>query len=168
MNTLLSSSNIQPAKWTPLVKPFEAFATEAKPALAIHPKKSEDEEQREPFVDSDQSVSIVMNVFIVLAAMIAAALLALLFYWSYQKDITLFVTILCGIGFIYSACNVIMFGVKSASFDEFTFKFFMGFSVFICAMNIILGIYFGIQSRGRSNDGAGGVPYQNMSSSQNY
>jgi hypothetical protein len=160
---------MNPAPWTPLIKKIEPFDTEkdkqnTNEERGRYPESDDSYILAERFVDQSQTVSIVESVFITLAAMLCAAIVAMLFYWSYNKDMSLFITILCVLMTLYTIPVIILFGVKSGDFDNIQFRYYMGSSVFVCTTTLILAIYFGFISRKRSSDGAGGVlPYQNLS-----
>ena len=110
----------------------------------------------EGFVTSSQTDSIIATIFVVMAAMLFAALLGVLFYWSYNKEPALFISIISVLSFIYAAINIIYIAVKRERMEALAFKFYMGMGVMMAIINLIIAIYFGIRSRSRLNDGYGG------------
>jgi hypothetical protein len=110
----------------------------------------------EGFVDKGETTSIVTTVLIVMASMICSALFAVLFYWSYQKEPTLFISIISGITFIYALMNIIYVSVKSKDFDSISFRIYIGSGMAVALTNIIFIIYFAIKAAARLRAGAGG------------
>lgn len=113
----------------------------------------EDKHREEPaavtehFVDESQSRSITGSVFIGVTLMIFAMLFTLLFYWSYNKDVSLFVAILCGFVFLYTIMNVIVFVVKRESLGPVLFRITLGSTVVMAFLSIVLIIFFALKVR---------------------
>ena len=128
------------ADWVPLIKKrIEPFAI------------------KEKFVDEQQSVTIVTTIFTVMAAMLGAALVAMLFYWSYQREVSLFIAIICMISFLYAVENVIFIAIKRTQVSDITFRFYLGSGIFIALMNLFMFVYFAVKANSRIRGGYGGV-----------
>ncbi|NDB85461.1 MAG: hypothetical protein EB127_22580 [Alphaproteobacteria bacterium] len=110
----------------------------------------------EGFVDKGQTTSIVTTVLVVCASMICSGLLAVLFYWSYQKEPTLFICIISAITFVYALMNIIYVSVKSKDFDSISFRIYIGTGMSVAIMNIVFIIYFAVKAADRLRAGAGG------------
>ena len=139
--------------WTPLVTKWhlEPFTdTKTNDDDKQHPKI-------ESFITTNQAASIVTSVFTLMAGMLIASILAITFYWSYYKDVSLFICIISGITFLYAAANVIYVGVEQSKFNTLTFQMFMGSGIFMCITYLILAIYFGTKSSSRSSSSLGGI-----------
>ena len=132
--------------WVPLVQT---------PLLTVYDDEKSPQrnavEMVEYFVDQEQTTSIVESIFIVMASMLLAALLGVLFYWSYKKNIFLFISILSIITFMYALINVIYFAVKRNEMEAYAFKIYLGSSIVVSVMNLILIIYFYIKSSSSSS-----------------
>ena len=137
----------------------------------------------EPFVSEyfmsskDQTVSIVTTIFTIIACMIIAAFLGIVFYWSYHREVTLFIAILCSVTLAYSIMNVIYFSVKSDQIEQTPLRIYLGSSIFVAILNIVLIIYFSVVAREKmrgsgSDSGSGYAPPSSMhtesSSSSDY
>lgn len=101
----------------------------------------------EHFISSNQTTSIVGSIFTVMATMIFAGIIAVLFFWAYGRDVNLFITILAGIVFIYAGSVTIYFGVSSNTINSIAFQYFMGSSVFMSLCMLILIVYFMLKIR---------------------
>ena len=110
----------------------------------------------EGFVDKRETTTIVTTVLIVCASMICSGLLAILFYWSYQKEPTLFICIISAITFVYALINIIYISVKSKDFDSISFRIYIGTGMSVAILNIVFIIYFAIKATARLRAGAGG------------
>ena len=140
-------------EWTPLVTNWhlEPFADTDTDAETEEPTKIEN------FITTTQATSIVTSVFIVMAGMLVASILAITFYWSYYRDVSLFICIISGITFLYAVANVIYIGVQQSKYDPLSFQVFMGSGIFMSITYLLLVIYFGSKSNTRANSGLGGI-----------
>lgn len=106
----------------------------------------------EPFVTEEKSRSIVGSVFVAVGVMIFASIVAILFYWSFQRDVSLFITILCGLVFLYSVMVVALVATMRTKMNEIIFKFYMGSTTFVAFLTLGLTILFGVKyGRGSSS-----------------
>jgi uncharacterized membrane protein (DUF373 family) len=110
----------------------------------------------EGFVDKGQTTAIVTTVLVACASMICSALLAVLFYWSYQKEPSLFISIISAITFVYALINIIYVSVKSKDYDSISFRIYIGTGMSIAIMNIVFIIYFAVKAASRLRAGEGG------------
>lgn len=124
-------------KWTPIVQSqrIEPFASEY-------------------FVDNKGTVSIVTNIFIVMACMIIAAFVGILFYWSYYREQAMFIAILSGVTLAYAIMNVIYFAIKSNQVEDIALRIYLGSSIFVAILNIVLVIFFAISAREKMRSGS--------------
>jgi hypothetical protein len=152
---------MNPGQWVPLTKPIIPILNDGK-----YTDTDKDEEIKEAFVDQAATVNIVASIFSTLAAALCAAIIAMVFYWSYETEPTLFIAIFAGIMVMYTLTLVLLFAIKSGSFDALTFRYYLGSSVFVCVVNIIVAVYFGLKARNRMNSGYGGVRPNSSSSYQ--
>ncbi len=115
----------------------------------------------EHFVSDEESKNIVVNILIGVSLMVAAMLITWLFIWSYEKEKSLFIAIFATVMFIYAIKMVIFIALKKNDMNETTFKVFMGSSVTVAIMNLMLIIFFSIRAssrlRGRSSYVPGAV-----------
>jgi len=63
---------------------------------------------QEGFVTEEDSKSIVSNVFMSVGLMIGAMIIAAIFYWSYHKNVALFICILSALVFLYTIKVIIV------------------------------------------------------------
>jgi ABC-type transport system involved in cytochrome c biogenesis permease subunit len=104
--------------------------------------------------------TVVGNVFIGVSLMILATVFTLIFYWAYQKEKHLFVAILCGVVFLYAIEVVILVATLRDKLNRTVFKLYMGSTVFIAFMMLILIVFFSIKAsqRLRSSSSSPYVP----------
>jgi vacuolar-type H+-ATPase subunit I/STV1 len=103
----------------------------------------------EPYVSEGQSQSIVGSVFIGIGTMVFATAVTLMFYWAYQQDKTLFIAILCGLVFLYSIKMLILVSVLRNKLNPIVFKFYIGSTIFMSILTLILIVYFAIKASQR-------------------
>jgi len=115
-----------------------------------------DAETKETFIDNAQTNSIVATIFIVMAAMLLAALIGVLFYWSYNKEPALFIAIISTMSFIYAIINIIYISVKRENMGALAFNFYLGAGIMMAIIDLIISVYFGMRSHSRMNQGLGG------------
>lgn len=113
----------------------------------------------EGFVDEKQSQKIVGSVFIGVAIMILAAILAIMFYWSYNKDKTLFISIFSVVMFLFSIMMLILVAVMRSKMNANVFKLYIGTTVFNSFMTIMIAIYFGIKASKRISEASSPSSY---------
>lgn len=100
----------------------------------------------EPFVNDKDSVVIVQNVFIMVGAIIVATLITTLLYWAYNREKTLFIAIMSALIFLYSLTNVIGFTIIRGALTNIFFKMYLGLSIIVCILSIVLIILFSIKA----------------------
>jgi ABC-type multidrug transport system fused ATPase/permease subunit len=109
----------------------------------------------EQFVSESESTSIVGSIFMGIGLMVLAMLITWLFLWSYQKEKLLFIVVLSVVVFLYSVEMVAFIALQRGKLSPLMFRIFMGSSVMISIMCIILIIVFSIKAsqrlRGRSS-----------------
>lgn len=109
---------------------------------------------RESFVTEEDSKSIVSNVFMSVGLMIGAMIIAAIFYWSYHKNVALFICILSALVFLYTIKVIIVVVLARDQFkSKNTFMILMGGTVFMCLLTLILTIMFGIKASPKSGSG---------------
>lgn len=113
---------------------------------------------KEHFVSEEESKSIVVNILIGVSLMVAAMLLTWLFIWAYEKEKALFITILGVVMFLYSVKMVIFIALKKKDMGDVAFKVFMGSSVTMAIMNVMLIIFFSIRAASRLRSRSSYVP----------
>ena len=105
-----------------------------------------DPSKKEQFVSEEESRSIVGGVFIGVGLMIFASILALLFYWTYNKEKTLFIAVFSGFVFLFSIKMVILVAAIRAKLRDFVFKMYIGSTVFMSLTCLFLMIFFSIKA----------------------
>jgi CHASE2 domain-containing sensor protein len=112
----------------------------------------------EKFVDQAQAVNTVKTVFIGLALMVAAALLAVLFIWSYEKGVELFITILSMLMLAYAIKVVILIYMIRGQLSPIVFQLYIASA---SAMGLIgLFLIFIFSSKYYRRSSAQQSPYQ--------
>jgi uncharacterized membrane protein len=97
----------------------------------------------------DEPSTIVGNVFTGVGLMIAATVLTIGFYMAYQREKLLFIAILCVVVFLYSIKVVILVAALRAKMNPMVFRIYMGSTVFMALMSMILMILFSIKASQR-------------------
>ena len=98
---------------------------------------------KETFVSGSDNVTIIENVFIVLAAVIITTILSASFYWTYNKSKKLFISLLSFIVFLYSLMNIIGIVIIRNNVSNIYYKIYLGAGVISGSLAIILIILFG-------------------------
>lgn len=109
----------------------------------------------ETFVSEKNSQSIIASVFVSIGVMIFASIVAILFYWSYQKDVSLFIALISGLVFIYSIQMVIIVAVLRSKMKPGIFKFYMGTIIFMAFLSLFMIIIFSIKANKSSSPNLG-------------
>lgn len=114
----------------------------------------------EPFVDEKESQSIIGAVFTGIGLMVLASAIAMIFYWTYQKEKALFIAVFSSIMFVFSIKMLILVAVMRNKLNTIVFKIYMGSTIFVSILCLFVVIFFSIKA------------YQHMgsstSSSSNY
>lgn len=100
----------------------------------------------EGFVSEEESRSIVGNVFITVSLMIFAGIIALLLFWTYAREVSLFISILNAIIFLYSIKMLILVAATRSKLRDFVFKLYMGSTVFVSLLSLALMIVFAVKA----------------------
>lgn len=108
--------------------------------------------------DGVSTQKMVGNVFIGISLMILAAILTMIFYWSYQKEKHLFITILCGLVFLYTIKMVILVATLREKLNSVVFRLYMGSTVFMSLMSLLMMIYFGVKTAQRLRGSSSSLP----------
>lgn len=103
----------------------------------------------EPFVDEQQSQSIVGAVFTSIGLMVAAGLLAMLFYWSYGLEKTLFIAIFSGLMFLFAIKMLVLVVVLRKKLNTVVFRIYVGSTVFVSILTLFNIIFFSIRASQR-------------------
>lgn len=121
-------SNNMFAEWTPIAKmmKYETFETA-----------------------EDSSQVIVGNVFIGVSLMILAAFLTILFYWAYNKEKHLFITLLCGLFFLYTIKVVILVASLRDKINKTVFRLYIGSTAFMSLFSLFLLVFFAVKTSKR-------------------
>lgn len=116
------------AEWTPIAKmmKYETFETE-----------------------NESSQVIVGNVFIGVALMILAAVITILFYWAYNKEKHLFITLLCGLVFLYTVKMVILVASVRNKINKNVFRLYIGSTAFMSLFALFLLVFFAVKTAKR-------------------
>jgi len=118
------------------------------------------EENIETFITESETRKSVGSIFIAMGVMIVAAIISILFYWSYHKEKTLFIAIFAGIIFIYSIQMLVLVTVLRSKLNNAIFKLYMGTVVFMTFLSFILLVIFGIKAAKKLNE-TSSSPYVN-------
>lgn len=133
------------------------------PFQALLPSKRQREEEAdanaavEAFVNDKESQSIVGNVFISIALMLLAAGFMWLFYWAFNRDRNLFITIFSAIMFAYAITITIITVIYRNKFAKPTFTFLIGVNAFVGFMTLTSLVFFAIRAN-RSGSGSSYEP----------
>lgn len=103
----------------------------------------------EPFVDEPQSQKIVGGVFTGMGLMVLAGLMAILFYWTYQKDKTLFIAVYSGVLFLFALEMLVLIAVIRQKLNAIVFRIYIGSSVFFCLVTLFMLMYFSFRAMQR-------------------
>lgn len=118
------------AEWIPIAKmmKYETFETEA-----------------------DSSQAIVGNVFIGVSLMILATFITILFVWAYNKEKHLFITLLCGLVFLYTVKVIILVASLREKINKNVFRLYIGSTAFMSLFSLLLLIFFAVKTSKRLN-----------------
>lgn len=106
----------------------------------------------ETFKDTPETTQVVVgNVFIGIALMVLAAIFTFMFYWAYQKDKHLFITILCAVVFLYTIKVIILVASLRDKVNLTVFRLYVGSTAFMSIMALIMMVYFAIKTSSRLN-----------------
>jgi len=109
----------------------------------------------EPFVSEEDSKTIVSNVFISVGLMIGAMIITGIFYWAFNKNVLLFITIMSALVFLYTIKVLIITAMMRSNYkSQRMFMTMMGGTVFMCLLSLILTIMFAIKSSSASRSSA--------------
>lgn len=97
---------------------------------------------REKFSSDSDSNQTIENVFIAFAYITLTVLIMSLIYWSYNKNIFLFIIVLNSIAFIYSIVMMSLALINRDILDNTTFKTLFGGSVFVMFFEFFVIIFF--------------------------
>jgi len=123
--------DIPPLNWTPLLK---------KQSTNI-----------ETFVDQAQAINITQTVFVGIGLMVLAALIAILFIWSYQKGgSSLFITIYSAIVLAYVIKVVTLIAIIRDKLTPIEFQLYLGSAAATALMSIGILIKFSLEYRTRA------------------
>ena len=106
---------------------------------------------KEDFVSQTETITTVQTIFISMATMIGASLLSLLFYWSYERMPTLFISIFAAITFAYAIKVVILITLIRDKLSQTVFKVYLGSGVFMAFMSLMVTVYFAIRTNSRTS-----------------
>ena len=130
----------------------------------LKPKKAEDDEKKEAFVSDNDSRNIVSNIFISIGLMVGAALVMALFYWAYQKERNLFVTIFAAFMFAYALYVTIFVTILRGKFSSVAFRLILGSSAFVAFMTLMTLIFFAVKTSQKLRGSGSNSSYSGYSS----
>lgn len=130
----------------------------------LKPKKAGDDEEKEAFVSDSDSRGIVSNIFISIALMVGAALVMALFYWAYQKERNLFVTIFASFMFAYALYVTIFVTILRSKFSSVAFRLILGSSAFVAFMTLMTLIFFAVKTSQKLRGSGSSSGYSGYSS----
>lgn len=97
---------------------------------------------REKFASETDSNQSIENIFIAFGYIVVTVIIVSLLYWSYNKNIFLFITVLSCITFIYSIVMMSIALINRDTIDNTTFKTLFGGSIFVMFFNFFMMILF--------------------------
>lgn len=103
----------------------------------------------EPFVEEKESQSIVGSVFTGIGLMLLATFVALMFYWAYLKEKTLFVAVFSVLILMFSVKMLILVVVIRKKLNPIVFKVYMGSTAFMTLFAIFNIVFFSIKASQR-------------------
>jgi len=113
----------------------------------------------EGFVDQSQTVSMTETVLVGIALMVGAALLAVLFIWSFQKGgSSLFIVMYSLILLAFVVEVIILVITKRSNLNPASFQIYLGSTVAMGLLSLIFMITFGIRYRNRSSVSSSAPP----------
>jgi hypothetical protein len=104
----------------------------------------------EKFVTQEQTLNTVQTVFIGLALMVAAALLAILFIWSYEKGVELFITVFSLLVLAYAVKVVILIYMIRAQLSPVVFQLYLASASAMGLISIFIMLTFSMKYYRRS------------------
>lgn len=103
----------------------------------------------EPFVEEKESQSIVGAVFTGIGLMVLATFVALMFYWAYLKEKTLFIAVFSVLILLFAIKMMILVIVIRKKLNPIVFKVYMGSTAFMTLFAIFNIIFFSIKASQR-------------------
>lgn len=97
---------------------------------------------REKFNTDTDSNQTIENVFIAFGYIVGTVIVMSLIYWSYNKNIFLFIIVLNMIAFIYSIVMMSVALINRDTLDSTTFKTLFGGSIFVMFFEFFVIIFF--------------------------
>jgi hypothetical protein len=97
---------------------------------------------RERFVSESDSKQSIENVFMIFGYIILTVIIMSLLYWSYNKNIFIFIIMICLITFIYSIIMMSLALINKEILDNAIFYTQFGGSIFIMFFQFFLMIFF--------------------------
>jgi hypothetical protein len=97
---------------------------------------------RERFVSESDSKQSIENVFIIFGYIVLTVIIMSLLYWSYNKNIFIFIIMICLITFIYSIIMMSLALINKDMLDNAIFNTQFGGSIFVMFFQIFLIVFF--------------------------
>jgi hypothetical protein len=130
--------DVPPPNWMPLLQ--NEGGTSTSPPRTI-----------EKFVTQAQTINTVQTVFIGLALMVASALLAILFIWSYEKGVELFVTVFSLLVLAYAIKVVILIYMIRVELSPVVFQLYLASASAMGLISIFIILTFSTKYYRRSS-----------------
>lgn len=111
-------------------------------------------ETRETFVSTADTNKIMISVGVSIGLMVAAGLVTWLFYWTFNKESSLFIAILSGLMFAYAVNMTAYIAVIRAKLSAVAFRYYIGLSMTAAIINLGITIVFGIRAYRRMSKSA--------------
>lgn len=86
------------------------------------------------------------NIAISTGAIIITSLITILFYWVYQRDKYLFISLLCFLLFLYGLMNFGGFFLIQKKINQTFFRIYIGAATIIILSSVIVGLGFAVAS----------------------
>jgi CHASE2 domain-containing sensor protein len=113
----------------------------------------------EGFVDQQQTISITETVLVGISLMVGAALIAVLFIWSFQSGgSALFIVVYSSIVLAFAIEMVILLVAKRDVLSPMIFQFYLGSIVAVGLLALAFMIIFGVKYNRRSSYSAQSIP----------
>lgn len=106
----------------------------------------QEDEKKEMFATQDTTNVVVGRIFIAIALMVLAFLIAIVLFITYNRSLNTFISVFAGIVFLYSLIFVIIVAVKRDVLGRMTFQTMLGSSAMMCIISLIMIIFFSIKN----------------------
>lgn len=122
-----------------------------KEAYQVSKKEEKEKVNEEGFISDSDSKQNVSSIFASIGLMVFAILIAILFFWAYRKERSLFIVALSVVILIYTIMMTILIVLQRKNIENVYFTMGIGATSFIGVMSILLIITFSIVASRRLN-----------------